>query len=250
MALQPWTKSANTPSFRLWIKQATHTFIMKTRTHTQTKSTLAALAGLALAAGAAHAATPITILNAGFENSSTSIGNGNNTDIADWTEDVGDAFVDMNGTTWVPEASDTLYIGSASVNQDLSHNWSATDSFTLDLIAMNPRWSGGAAGVRVQLRQASDDVVLWDSGLVDVSGTVTTTAPATYTGTGHELSWNIDASTFITGSAGEQINVRIAAEAGTVYADNVSLSFDTVPEPSTTALLGLGGLALILRRRK
>ena len=247
MALQPWTKSANTPSFRLWIKQATHTFIMKTRTHTQTKSTLAALAGLALAAGAAHAATPITILNAGFENSSTSIGNGNNTDIADWTEDTGNAFVDTGGG-WVPSGSDMLYIGSAAVNQDLSHNWSASDSFTLDMIAMNPAWSGGAAGVRVQLRQASDDAVLWDSGLVDVSGTVV--AGPAYSGTGHELSWNIDASTFVTGSAGEQINVRIAAEAGTVYADNVSLSFDTVPEPTTTALLGLGGLALILRRRK
>ncbi len=32
--------------------------------------------------------------------------------------------------------------------------------------------------------------------------------------------------------------------------DNVTLSVSAVPEPSTTALLGLGGLALILRRRK
>lgn len=32
--------------------------------------------------------------------------------------------------------------------------------------------------------------------------------------------------------------------------DNFSISVDTVPEPSSTALLGLGGLALILRRRK
>lgn len=31
---------------------------------------------------------------------------------------------------------------------------------------------------------------------------------------------------------------------------NFSVSVDTVPEPSSTALLGLGGLALILRRRK
>lgn len=30
----------------------------------------------------------------------------------------------------------------------------------------------------------------------------------------------------------------------------ISISVDAVPEPSTTALLGLGGLALILRRRK
>ena len=34
------------------------------------------------------------------------------------------------------------------------------------------------------------------------------------------------------------------------YADDVTLDITTVPEPSSTALLGLGGLALVLRRRK
>jgi len=34
------------------------------------------------------------------------------------------------------------------------------------------------------------------------------------------------------------------------YIDNFELRADAVPEPSSTALLGLGGLALILRRRK
>ncbi|MEZ7957082.1 MAG: PEP-CTERM sorting domain-containing protein [Rubritalea sp.] len=36
--------------------------------------------------------------------------------------------------------------------------------------------------------------------------------------------------------------------AGTTSIDNFSIT--AVPEPSSTALLGLGGLALIMRRRK
>ena len=35
-----------------------------------------------------------------------------------------------------------------------------------------------------------------------------------------------------------------------IYVDNYSVSSAPVPEPTSTALLGLGGLALILRRRK
>ena len=217
------------------------------------------LAALAFAVGSVQAATPIPILNAGFEDVSDAIGRGNWQTINDWTEEPGPAasntvYVDDNGTAWVPEASRTLYFGPGAVHQDLAHNWSIGDSFTLEMIAMNPTWHANQGNTfKVQLRQASDDTVLWDSGDQDVSATVA--AGPTYTGTGHIFSWNFDASAFVTGSAGEQINIRIAhVSGGAVYADNVSLVVDSavaaVPEPSTTALLGLGGLALVFRRRK
>lgn len=47
-------------------------------------------------------------------------------------------------------------------------------------------------------------------------------------------------------------NSAAAGQAGTNdgYVDLVTFSTTVVPEPSSTALLGLGGLALILRRRK
>jgi len=112
------------------------------------------------------------------------------------------------------------------VNQDLSHNWSSSNVFTLCLIAMNPGWSDNNNTFKVQLRQASDDTVLWDSGDQNVGGTVTTTGPATYTGAGHLLIWTIDASTFTAGTENEQINIRIAhVSGGPVYADDISLDF-------------------------
>lgn len=47
------------------------------------------------------------------------------------------------------------------------------------------------------------------------------------------------------------VNDLSTADGATVTTlDNVMLTAEAVPEPSTTALLGLGGLALILRRRK
>jgi len=172
--------------------------------------------------------TVINILNAGFENVSNAATNGNWHDMDDWTQEESgpQVYVDDNGTGWVPEPSRTLYFGPGAVHQNLNHNWSPSNVFTLGLIAMNPRWSDSNNTFKVQLRQASDDTVLWDSGDQNVGGTVTTTAPATYTGTGHVFSWSIDASTFTAGVEGEQINIRIAhVSGGPVYADDISLDF-------------------------
>ena len=47
-----------------------------------------------------------------------------------------------------------------------------------------------------------------------------------------------------------QTFTSITFGASTANGGFLNLTFETVPEPSSTALLGLGGLALILRRRK
>lgn len=51
-----------------------------------------------------------------------------------------------------------------------------------------------------------------------------------------------------TATNGEDVAFRLFGATNTAIIDNVSI--DVVPEPSTTALIGLGGLALILRRRR
>ena len=51
-------------------------------------------------------------------------------------------------------------------------------------------------------------------------------------------------------AAGSSLTYTIYSETKAIDIDNVAFSGTAVPEPSSTALLGLGGFALILRRRK
>jgi hypothetical protein len=206
---------------------------MKTKNNNQTKSTLAALAGLALAAGSAHAATIIPIVNGDF----AADNGGDWTVVPSWNEGA-------NSWTYTPAGNQLLYLNQGGkVDQDLSHNWTSGDTFTLSLTGQDPNWGGVGEAFSVQLRQ-TDGTVLWDSGSIVVDGLIA----------GQVFSWlSIDASTFagVDVLENSQLNIQIqGAAGGSVFVDDVSLSFDTVPEPTTTALLGLGGLALILRRRK
>jgi hypothetical protein len=66
-------------------------------------------------------------------------------------------------------------------------------------------------------------------------------------GTEQFRSGSVDVSSL---SAGSTIWMDFTQTSGFFVIDNVSVTAVGVPEPTTTALLGLGGLALILRRRK
>lgn len=65
--------------------------------------------------------------------------------------------------------------------------------------------------------------------------------------------WNNESFSFLVTDATQAITLefgmtRTASDTADLVIDNISVN--AVPEPSSTALLGLGGLALILRRRK
>jgi len=62
---------------------------------------------------------------------------------------------------------------------------------------------------------------------------------------------NLTAHTFAGQLTFDGIGIQsLHASTATNGIDDISVTLDTVPEPSSAALLGLGGLALILRRRK
>ena len=194
------------------------------------------MAAIGLLATSAHAGL-ININNAGFEDASGNLSRGNLSTPADWTEeDPGNVYVDDNGLAWKPEADRVLYFngGTAAVNQDLSHNWSSGDTYTLGIIGQNPSWDTTAPHqFKVQLREA-DGTVLWDSGDLSVTGTVAPGSPPTYTGTGHIFSWDIDASTFtsVPGAIeGLPLNIRIANVSAPTYLDDVSLDLTTAGTP-------------------
>ena len=60
------------------------------------------------------------------------------------------------------------------------------------------------------------------------------------------------AASFIISYNGEDLTggKNVGQSTNDAYSDNLNLTITAVPEPSSAALLGLGGLALILRRRK
>lgn len=81
----------------------------------------------------------------------------------------------------------------------------------------------------------------------DVEGTSTTAS-----GAWNNVNWSEYTATGTVAAGAQSFQVIYGGPGNDAYADNINFSVTTaaVPEPSSAALIGLGGLTLILRRRK
>ena len=211
-------------------------------------------ASLALASSA-NAATMITVLNASFEDTDVADGTAGATP-ASWTGNGAQGTQDFNtsgNTSNLPLPTDGdqhAYTngtnnGLGTLSQVTSHTIVAGETYTLTVdVGQVHAFSDGEAriwlfgstgGVGTNFAENAG-IVANNQGLYLLDQTVSFTAGA--------------------GEAGQSLGIAISGGTNTdpgtrqVLFDNVRLEFDVVPEPSSAALLGLGGLALIFRRRK
>ena len=136
-------------------------------------------------------------------------------------------FTDRSGTYALFNTVDISAYNSSTLTLDLDSNKNGTnDSMFVRLFL-----DGSATGIDL-LTINTDDTETLGAGTTFSSGTLT---------------YNFDDAVT---SAQLFIGFRIDDNNDFFTLDNVSFDGTAVPEPTTTALLGLGGLALILRRRK
>ena len=213
---------------------------MKLRNNTKT---LAAVAGLALTAGSANAA--IALLE-DFEGATTNVDFANTMYSGNL-----DSTIDLNGKPNDPsDAGDnttkTAFQRSSNrlltLDAPLALDSGGYTSFTVGLDYLYHNYSS-AAGTRLEYSALGDfsdsqNVMTWASNAV-----------ANNQWTAGSVTLNEGAYVF-TDTA--KIRFRSGGFANSThgYIDNITITAGVVPEPSSTALLGLGGLALILRRRK
>ncbi|MEJ6778447.1 MAG: PEP-CTERM sorting domain-containing protein [Akkermansiaceae bacterium] len=216
---------------------------MKTRKHTILP--LAALAGLALATST-EAATMLTVDNADFAKIPLPLGPGGSSftyTIDGWeTDNPGNPWISHN--YYAPEdptpASEFMVSHSDNIYQALGDTFQSGAIIDFSMIA----------GVRTSTTDDSWRLFIYDATagsyatpLAEATGTVAVD------GAWHSINLEYTPDSAVDGHT---IGIGFGAAGTTglhyLYYDNAVVS--VIPEPSSVALLGLGGLGVLLRRRR
>ncbi|MDG1358552.1 MAG: PEP-CTERM sorting domain-containing protein [Akkermansiaceae bacterium] len=206
-------------------------------------SLAAAMGTLALATSAQAA---VIIYMEDFETSEVADGSPTFNSFAGWKSTLftGGAANELHAGTYgthLSEIDDAFgSIFNTTLSADLGINFADNTNYTFSFDQFQRDDQGaGTIGVTAQI-QTVGGTVLATENFDAVTGT-------TFSDIANR---SVTFSTSGGGEVGQEIRLLFTSTTPSnlqVGIDNISLS---VPEPSTTALLGLGGLALILRRRK
>jgi hypothetical protein len=195
-----------------------------------------------MAVTSANAAT-VMITNPSFELGSPS---GNGSGVTGWTVTEGGGYQGTSVLGGTISSDGAWYAWAARFGTaSKAPAWLNATSFTPvsgDLVTLTVDvgdMGGTGAMTRIQLFDTINNTVYATSDYTPAVEDTWYESSTSYTSTGSEAGPLGIRLMFASGGANDWVSF-----------DNVRLDSTAVPEPTTTALLGLGGLALILRRRK
>lgn len=205
------------------------------------KTTITALCASAMISTVSHAAS-VFINNHSFEDGIVPAPGGWSTSAPDgWTQPSGTSGIQnvSGGSETGIDGSIIAFLQGGALQQDLATTIASTvaigDQFQLTLAATNQNGS-----------PTFDFDIQNSSGVSLIGGAVTSSpaSPANPTYADIVVNGTVD-------TASTEVFLVLSNSAGQTRIDNVRLDYvSAVPEPSSAALLGLGGIALILRRKK
>lgn len=137
---------------------------------------------------------------------------------------------------------------------DTGHSWSSTDEFSLTFNATEANWSNASARIAtIEIKETLSGDTLWTQDFVIPEYDTDYNSSTEDWSLAQTFTVDFAATDFIGGTETSDLSFVMSssnfggAQRG-VMVDNINLTL--VPEPSSTLLIGLGGLALILRRRR